>query len=1539
MDWQIWLYLFPYLASFAISMGVGLYAWRRRAVAGVTAYAISALGAALWTSGFILELLSPTLEAKIFWDNIQFIAVFIVPVAGTIFALEYTGRKLAHRQRTWALLSIVPALSMLLIFTDAWHHLIRPTATLVPREPAPELLYDFSTPVLIMAAYAYGLTLVNLRLLLGHLIRQHRLYRIQTGLIMLGVLVPFLGTVITLIGISLGPYRDIFPLTSGFGNLLIAWGLFRFRLFDLIPVAREAVIESMSDLVIVLDVNDRVVDINLAALKMIGRTAAEVIGQPTLHVFSQWPELVDQYRNVEQAHAEVAADFPDGRRYFDLRLSPVRDQSGQLIGRLVVSRDITEQKVTEAALRRAQAELEQRIQERTAELSNANAALEASERKHRALVENAVQGILIFKEGRIAFANPAMAQIADYTVEELTALSPEQVVALIHPEDQALVSGRIRARLAGEPALARYEFRVVRKDQAVRWLETQAALIEYQGGTAIQTGVVDITERKRAEEALRESEERFRSLTEASFEGLMIHAGGVILDANQAFADLFGYPLSQLIGRNGPAFMLTPESQQAVREHMHTGTPGAYEVTGIKKDGATFPAETQGRDIQYKSRRARVVAMRDITERKQAEAAVQRYAERMEILHEIDRAILATDSPEGTALAALTRLRQLLPGVLASVTLFDFELNQGWVLARSITGEPIIGLGVRFPLDTSEHIERLRQGQWITVADVLEMPQRTAFYEQKLAHGVRSCLVAPLRYRDVTIGALNLDAAEPGSFHAEHLEIAREVADQLAIAIQQARLFAQTTEALAHEHRLNEITRVISGALDIHTLIPTIIKLAAELVDAEAGSLALIAPDGESLTTSSVFNGPASLTHASLPRGQGLAWHIVGAGAPLLLDDYAAHPGALSAWAEAGFRAFIGAPIMAGETCLGVLGLFRREPRGRFTPRDMALVESVGRQAGIAIQNARLFDAEKRNVALLTALHDTGLDLSAQLELPVLLRTIIERAARLLEAAMGSLYLLSAEGQTLELAAGYNLAPEHVVERLRLGEGLAGLVAQTGKPRVVVDYLHWAGRVTGIENAPYRGALSVPITWQGQVLGAINVLDTRPARFGPGDVEAVRLFAAQAAIAIQNARLFQAARRQVTELTVLHATATACMEVVGEDALLERVTAIIGASLYSDNFGFLLTTPEGEGVKVHPSYHYQDVRVGDLANPVALLGQGVTGRVALSGQPLRLPDVAQDPNYLNIDPRMRSEVCVPIKLGERVIGVINAESMTVNAFSEADERLLLTVAGQLATALERLRARAEIIQLNAKLEQRVQERTTELAAANKELEAFSYSVSHDLRAPLRSLDGFSRILLEEYSPALDAQGQEHLQRIRHASQRMGQLIDNLLHLARITRAELRRASVDLTALARDILAELQAAEPERQVEVSLAAGLTVHGDARLLRVALTNLLGNAWKFTGKQAQARIEFGVLQAHGERAYYVRDNGAGFDMAYAQKLFGAFQRLHTESEFPGTGIGLAIVQRVILRHGGRLWAESAVGAGAAFFFTLPFRSEAHE
>jgi signal transduction histidine kinase len=294
----------------------------------------------------------------------------------------------------------------------------------------------------------------------------------------------------------------------------------------------------------------------------------------------------------------------------------------------------------------------------------------------------------------------------------------------------------------------------------------------------------------------------------------------------------------------------------------------------------------------------------------------------------------------------------------------------------------------------------------------------------------------------------------------------------------------------------------------------------------------------------------------------------------------------------------------------------------------------------------------------------------------------------------------------------------------------------------------------------------------------------------------------------------------------------------------------------------------------------------------------------------------------------RYVLAAPVTVGVQRLGVVGVLVAKRTAFFDDDLALLQLLADQAGVVLEHRRLFEEVHSLNTALERNI----SELRALNDELSSFAYSVSHDLRAPLRTIEGFSQILLEDKGPALGEDGRQHLGRVRAAATRMGTLIDDMLLLSRITRDEMSPRSLDVTRLAHSVIDELRAREPERQVVFKSNGALPARADERLLRIALMNLLANSWKFTRERQPAHISFGGETRDGEPVFWVKDDGVGFDMRYAQKLFGAFQRLHNMAEFEGTGIGLATVQRIVHRHGGRVWAESEVGKGSTFFFTLP-------
>jgi len=452
-------------------------------------------------------------------------------------------------------------------------------------------------------------------------------------------------------------------------------------------------------------------------------------------------------------------------------------------------------------------------------------------------------------------------------------------------------------------------------------------------------------------------------------------------------------------------------------------------------------------------------------------------------------------------------------------------------------------------------------------------------------------------------------------------------------------------------------------------------------------------------------------------------------------------------------------------------------------------------------------------------------------------------------------------------------------------------------------------------------------------------------------------------IAREASSLRQLVEREVTTRAgILAANSTAALAFRNPDDAIQVLAAlrtdpsVIAAALYDENGQVFATYPSHVAPSVVPR------AFGGVAHRIEEAHLVIRQPVLEGARVLGTLYIKTDLRELDERVRMHALVVLGAVLGSigvayalsmwlkrKIAGPVGLLAKAAKAVSEGKDYSIRAEAvsddelGLLAESFNDMLAEIEkrdgalrssegrLRQLNAELEQRVAARTAELESTNRELEAFSYSVSHDLRAPLRAIDGFSKALLEDCADGLGEVGSEHLDRVRKAARQMGLLIDDLLSLARLSRTEMRRERVDLGLLAKEIVTSLSQAQPERKVEFVVTGDTTTEGDPPLLRVVLDNLIRNAWKFTSKHPTARIELGRTGGNGNRTYFVADDGAGFDMAHASLLFAPFQRLHRQSDFEGTGVGLATVQRIIQRHGGRLWAESAVESGAKFYFTM--------
>jgi PAS domain S-box-containing protein len=469
-------------------------------VHGARAYAWYVAGQALWGLGYIFELVSSTLGTKIFWDQFQWVAGMFILIAFPIFTFQYSEIKFRYSRQLIGLSFIIPVLFLGLIFTDSQHHLLYPNPTLDQTVIFSELRYDFTWVIYAYAVYNYLITFTGLGILLSRLVRPHYLYRGQILTIAFGFFIPIGITMLTLAGVDFKPFRDVSPFTFAIGNLIIAWGLFRYHLFEILPIARDTILENMLDLVIVLDSQNRIIDANPATLFALNRKHAQVIGYPAEEVFGEWPKFIEKLDEVGNINTEVSVEAFGSTFFFEVKSTDLEDKRGRYLGRVSVSRDITERVELQTCLQKMNEELEERVAKRTD-------LLRKSEEKHRLLFEEANDAIFIMKDDVFVDCNTKTTEMFGYSREEIIGKSPQGFSPEIQPNgltSEEMAHKNLGATLeTGEPQY--FEWRHIHKDGTEFDVEVSLNLLELDNEKHVQAIVRDITERKHAEKNLAEA--------------------------------------------------------------------------------------------------------------------------------------------------------------------------------------------------------------------------------------------------------------------------------------------------------------------------------------------------------------------------------------------------------------------------------------------------------------------------------------------------------------------------------------------------------------------------------------------------------------------------------------------------------------------------------------------------------------------------------------------------------------------------------------------------------------------------------------------------------------------------------------------------------------------------------------------------------------------------------------------------------------------------------------------------------------------------
>ncbi len=1193
-------------------------------------------------------------------------------------------------------------------------------------------------------------------------------------------------------------------------------------------------------------------------------------------------------------------------------------------------------------------------------------ALRKSEEKYRQLLESSMDAILLTApDGAILSANQAACSMFGYSETELVQGGRTLVV------DAS--DARLSEAIAERKRVGRFrgELMFIRKGGIKFPGEVSSNLFNDQHGQ-IRTSMIirDITERKQAEKALKESEERFRLLSEVSLEGIQIHDNGVILDANLTLAKQLGYRSpDELIGKQIMQKHLTPESLKKMGEKIASKVEGAYEVEGIRNDGTHFPVEITSYMLNLNGKDVRIASTRDITERKRAEEALRDSKELHRIiLSSISDAVFITDNHGDfiyicSNVSVIFGYSQAEASVLGNIgkllgdALFDSKELDTRKEIQNIERRIVTKTGVQRDLLVNVKRVSISNGTVLyTCRDITERKQA----EESLRE-------AESKYRNLVerlsqvIYTSELGTNGVWSYVSPQIEQLLGYAPQEWLADptlwyrqvhpeDRDKQLSLENEAYARNEPFESEYRILTRAGNWIW-----VRDSGHILPSQSGGRPIV--QGVLMDVSERKRAEEDL---SLSKTQLLANLN---NTPNVAIQWYDKDGRILYWNPASETMYGWKSIDAIGKTLGQL-IHTPEEQAEFIS-ILAEVQETGKPFGPYEARVRRRDNTSGWVLATTfsiPIQDEqvgfvcmDVDITERkqaeeklLESEIRFRSFMNNNATIawMKDEQGRHIYLS---ETFEKRHGvrfedwqgktdFEVWPREIAEvfwkndqEVLRAEKPLEIVEKTQNPDGTPCYwLNFKFPFQDASGKRYIGGIGIDITdrkraeekvqRQNQRLKALREIDT----------------AILAADSVEN--IVDAALSHTRELVDCQRAALSLFDWGTNEALIFNVRTVNETSL-----------PKGTRV---PLALFQDIlQILSKNQPVS-----INDLTALPDPPPQTQAYIRD--------GLRSHCILPLFSQSNLIGTFSMSSEIPGFFDEDKVNLGREVANQVAIAITQSNLLEALREFNAELERRVVERTAQLQAANHELEAFSYSVSHDLRAPLRGIDGFSQALTRKYSGQLGDDGEHYLTRIQENTRRMGQLIDDLLSLSRITRREMKQDDVDLSRMAREIADELHAQGPGRRVKFEIEQQVEARGDAGLIKIVLQNLLGNAFKFTSTRAEAKIQFGLLpsptrvqrtvsdpersrrgdevaveagigtseaQGEGENIYFVRDNGVGFDMAYADKLFGAFQRLHAADEFPGTGIGLATIQRIVHRHGGRIWAEAEVDQGAAFYFTL--------
>jgi diguanylate cyclase (GGDEF)-like protein/PAS domain S-box-containing protein len=975
----------------------------------------------------------------------------------------------------------------------------------------------------------------------------------------------------------------------------------------------------------------------------------------------------------------------DGRYiWFETTMRIVSDPAtGNVSEIIAVSRNISERKQIEARLEHSLALLQ-------------------------ATIESTAEGILVISNSdEIVSYNQRLIELWDLPDDWLDYTSGQARFKLLVERvtnPQAFI--RRVSELRSNPALEGHDTVELKNG---RFLERSS--MPYRIGETIVGRVWsfrDVTDRRRAEDLLRASQVRLKAIFDHADVGIgLADTDGYYQQVNHHWSELLGCDaeaMCQMTYRD----IVHPEDAAAHELYLQMLLAGEIESYRLEsrfasRSGAYFWGALSVSSICNDQGRLEAVLyiVVDITEQKRMQEAeraaldlTQMRAAELEQLKHFAETLNQAVSPDKALQDSLNMLAHLV------------DARAGWLWIVAETGEPTLIAtynlaavpyhdAIMHPVSSS--CECLRQ----LLDNELEEPSalipcsKLQSYQPDMPQTKTHHTSISIKAGGRPVGLLNLVLPDERTLSPSELRLFQAVRDQFGVAMERAVLFAQTTEDLRREQRLNEVTRAINSALDVPTVLQTIVRLIVELVGAEVGDMGLINAEGDQFTFPYFFNVPQAMLKArnNLPKRSGLFYHVFESGESILLDEYSNHPGALPHFIATGLHSVMIVPIIAGDERIGVLGLYNMTTWKRFSERDLALAESVGRQAGIAIQNARLYESERQRVRTLDALRAIMNEVSMvsmELELHDLLRNILQRAIELLHAHDGELALYDDTNHELEVLVNYNLDPEFQGTRQTLGEGIMGHVGMTRQPLIVHDYQTWEGRSLAYDGLEPHAMLAVPLLAGSRFIGVIGVGDTDTKRtFTQDDVQIFSLFAQQATISIQNAQLFEDAQRRAEEAETLRQAGAVVAASLNQDESIERILEQLEYVVPYDSASVQLLRDGMLEIVGGRGFPNRESVVGlrfavDYSNPGQVVFREWQPHI-LADAPALYPAFRQAPHD-----HIRSWLGVPLVFQEKLIGMLALDSTQPDHFTPHHAKLVAAFADQVAIALEHARLFAEM---------------------------------------------------------------------------------------------------------------------------------------------------------------------------------------------------------------------------------------------------------